>query len=120
MADILDVLDVNPISLDRSTPAWYRAFVPPKNSAAAKLVDLPSLADRCWLNVYVVVSGDGAVAGAFFPAQRTRGSVDRPKTLGFRHTHYRREPLVWGNRVLVNEKSAAHRSVLLRRCWMNP
>jgi hypothetical protein len=29
MADILDVLDVNSIGLDRTTPARYRAFVPP-------------------------------------------------------------------------------------------
>jgi hypothetical protein len=79
------------------------------NSAATKLVDFPSLAERCWLNVYVVVSGDGDVTGASFSAQRTRSSVDGPRTLGFRHTHERRNPLVGGNRILVNEKSAAHR-----------
>jgi hypothetical protein len=81
----------------------------PMNSAATKLVDFPSLADCRGLNVYVVVSGDGDVTGASFPAQRTRSRVDRPKTLGFRHGHYRHEPLVWGNQIHVNEKSAAYR-----------
>jgi hypothetical protein len=82
----------------------------PVKSAATKLVDSPSLADRCSPNVYVVVSGDGDVTGASFSARRTRSSVDGPRMLGSRHTHAQHKPLVGGNRIPVNEKSAAHRT----------
>jgi hypothetical protein len=57
--------------------------------------------------------------GRFFPSATHSRPRRRGEYAGFRRTHERHKPLVGGNRILVNEKSAAHR-VARRRVRGSP